>query len=96
MRLGSVCMPKSLLKTWVKNVYTVGIQQGISSEELHTGYSTNSKTTLTYRVQRRFSTHLSNSFTPYFYTPFLRLLNPLITHFYTLSTVPITTKANEK
>ncbi len=81
---------------WVKNVYSLCIEGGVTCVSKFTGSRNSYTTHYTYRVQPTSYTHLSKFFTPALYTAFFRNFNLLNIHLYTLSTAPINTKTKEK
>ena len=88
-------MPNTLFPTWVKNVYSLGMTQGIKSVSL--------PTYLYLLLTRPYVTANNSmvfpSFIRSFYTPFstikYQILPPLNNQLYPLSTPPITIRTKE-
>jgi len=88
-------MPNTLLFAWVKNVYSLGIQTGITS--VHSYTESLSLTHLPHQAVDKLSklSRIVPAFPPQLSTYFLDKLPPLYNHLYPLSTEPIITKTKE-
>lgn len=85
----TVTISKTPLSTaWVKNVYSLWVTGGVVCGYIYTGILTTLRLPTTMVVKPQPYTHLTTSFTPSLFTAFFRHFNLLITHLYTLSTVP--------
>ena len=92
-------MPKSLhspVYNWVKNVYSLCVENGDNRGLLFTPLYMSTLQTTYMRVKPQTSPHFFASFTPQYYTAFFSLLPLLFSQLYPLSTVPTITKTNEK
>ncbi len=82
------------VQNWVKNVYSMCVQGRVTRVRSYTAIHQVIQTAVQNSVQQPTFTHFMPSFTPALYTPMFSVFNPLIVHFYTVSTPPIITKKN--
>lgn len=83
-------------QTWVKNVYSLGIQGVITRGQSSTATYPHLSIHKNMGVKPLSYTHNPQSFSPYLYTRFLRRFNLLFSSLSTLSTPPTITKTKEK
>lgn len=91
--LNSASLP---VYNWVKNVYSLCVNRGVSGDSLYTLSYPPYANSPTMWVKPSIFTHFVASFTPTLYTAFFGKFNLLMTHLCTLSTAPTITKTKEK
>jgi len=85
-----------MLKTWVKNVYSLCVQGVVNSAKSYTASLPSPMNTQVMGVKPTHFTHFLDNFPPSLYTPKIALLSLETTHLCTLSTVPTINKTNKK
>lgn len=85
-----------LSQTWVKNVYSMGIVQGITIGKIFTATRTYIHKHINPRVKPQLFNHFIDTFTPYLFTRYFKEFHLLIERLYTVSTAPTITKMKEK
>jgi len=89
-------MPKTTSFAWVKNVYSLGVTEGINSGFLYT--TPLPVTTYTFNPVHNTPTftRFIHAFTTYLSTRNFEYFNPLIHHLYPQSTAPINKKKKKE